>query len=150
MSALALKVCVCVTAILSVSISLTTAYLWRFEEPFLSYVGPKPFHLVSPTVIAGQPILFEVQRCSSAKEMRSYTISRRMVSLTPGVKDIDLAPIPWFIDPGCDAAPSITHGHVTPREARGRYYLRGWSEAPGTVRQHIVQWQTEPFDLVAP
>ena len=148
MVTLALKVFLCIITVLSFSISMTVAYLWRFQEPFLSYLGPTPFHLVSPTVVAGQPILFEVQRCSSASEPRSYTISRRMVSLTPGVKDIYLPPIHGFIEPGCDAEPSITYVHIAPAKRYGRFYLRGWSEAPGTVRQLIVQWQTEPFEVV--
>ena len=150
MIAIVLKLGMCLTAILSLSVSLTTAYLWIFQEPFLTYVGPQPFHLLSPTVVAGQPILFEINRCSSAKETRSYTISRRMVSLTPGVKDIDLPPIQWFIDPGCDASPSITYAHIAPAKRLGRFYLKGWSEASGTVRQLIVTWQTEPFDVVEP
>ena len=150
MMTLALKAVVCIIAFLSASASLTMAYMWRFEEPFLSYTVPVPFILLSKTITAGQPILFEIQRCSTAKELRGYTIFRRMVSLTPGVKDIDLLPIPWFIDPGCDPNPTVTHAHVTPITARGRFYLKGFGEAPGMMKPLIVRWQTEPFDVVAP
>ena len=126
-----LKAVVCIIALFSASASLTMAYMWRFEEPFLTYTGPMPFHLLSNKITAGQPILFEIQRCSSATERRGYTIFRRMVSLTPGVKDIDLPPIPWYINPGCDPNPTVTHAHVTPIKPMGRFYLQGFSEAPG-------------------
>ena len=121
-------------------------WLLYLEPPFLDYPH-MPFKVQTPKVKAGNPVLLEVERCSSSKTNRTYITGRTLVSLDDNREPIELASVAVTILPGCHAA--VNAISVVPVGTRpGRYYLNGVAEIQGTIRTHVLIWQSVPFEVV--
>ena len=121
-------------------------WLLYLEPPYLSY-PTSPFKVQTPTIKAGNPVLLEVERCSSSKGNRSYITGRTLVSLDDHRDQIELASVAVTISPGCHTA--VNAISVVPVGTQpGRYYLSGVAEIQGTIRTHVLHWESVPFEVV--
>lgn len=121
-------------------------WLVYMEPPYLSYPN-LPFPVVSKTVRPGDTVFIEVQRCNSSSIRRGYITGRSLVPVDTRELQVELVSVATTILPGCHkaiSALSVVPGGTLP----GRYYLDGVAEIAGTVRKHVVEWRSEPFEVV--
>jgi hypothetical protein len=133
----------------SVIMALTCLFmfLWGmfFELPVLRYQN-LPFVSLQPIVMAGQPAMFTVARCSTAQDPINYSSSRNLKNMTSGVVTL-LPDIQISIAPGCTRA--VSKINETPLNMpSGTYQAFGMSKVPGRFRSYDVPWNTESFIVV--
>ena len=135
------------SALIVSMLALTTlvVYFDFLERPFLYYLHI-PFPVVQKRVVAGTAVHIEVTRCNRDAQKRSYVIAHALVSLDNG--NIYVLPSETTsIEPGCETETSLLN--VIPAiAASGHYFVRGVSEAQGTLRISLVSWESEPFEVV--
>ena len=135
------------SALIVSMVALTTlvVYFDFLERPFLYYLHI-PFPVVQKRVVAGTAAHIEVTRCNRDAHTRSYVISHMLVNLDDG-KTYVLPSATTSIAPGCETVESVFN--VVPAAALpGHYFVRGVSEAQGTLRTSLVVWESEPFEVV--
>ena len=135
------------SALIVSMLALTTLVIYFdfLERPFLYYLHI-PFPMVQKRVVAGTAAYIEVTRCNRDSYTRSYVISHMLVNLDNG-KSYVLPSATTSIAPGCETVQSAFN--VVPMDAvPGNYFVRGVSEAQGTLRTNLVVWESEPFKVV--
>lgn len=124
------------------------AALLLLEPPWLSY-ETMPFKVLSPHVVAGDSARLFVKRCNSDNKTRIYSLSHELVSCDGKTPAIVLPPNATAIGPGCTGSESGKNNVIPEGTPAGCYYLRGFAESPGFVKNTLVPWSSERFQVVS-
>lgn len=131
------------TAALWVPLALVAIYFIFFEQPFLSYRN-LPFPVITKAVKPGEAVQMVVSRCNS----ESITRISRVASVLVGPDAEVILPVTDApILPGCSSSVSAVNV-IPPGTPPGRYMLRGYGEVIGTFRTHMVEWESQFFDVI--
>ena len=133
--------------VIVICVFVTAMYTIYFEKPWLVYSNT-PFEVLVKNVLPGDVVPIRVARCSSSSIRRMYRFSHALVS---NDRPTDLPkPLPesiGFIDPGCTDAPS-TVNTIPPDTPPGKYHLIGLSEINMAVGTVLVEWYSQPFEVI--
>lgn len=133
--------------IISACIITLIVYLTLIEEPYLSY-QTLPIPVTLKTVRPGEIIPLNITRCNTAKERKVYTSTRLLENIGEDQEMLVMELVGVSLRPGCWQ--SVIHSHRIPDSAQpGRYRLVGVATVPGLIRNFLVSWYTEPFNVVA-
>lgn len=131
---------------------LIAGFIFRyffFEPPFLEYTN-LPFPVENPVVAPGETVRLLVRRCNTEDKTRIYGISHMMRPVGDDkATPIVLPATQASVAPGCEVAIS-TINTVPSNVAPGMYYIDGYGEVQGTIRNHFIHWYSKPFEVVAP
>ena len=118
------------------------------EPPWLSY-EVLPFKVLDREVVAGTPVRLFVQRCNSDNKTRFYSLSRDLMKCDGELFRV-LDANTTSLAPGCTRGEN-NKTNVIPQDApSGCYWLRGDSESPGLIKNSMVPWRSEQFEVVHP
>ena len=123
-------------------------YKILFAPPALSYTNV-PFPVVDPKPVhrPGEAVLLEVARCNSASTPVVYIITRRIKNVHTGQEYL-LPSTMLVFDPGCSKTTSSVH--VIPMDTSpGHYVLMGTALVPRLIGTDVVQFASQPFEVVA-
>ena len=131
-----------ITGTIAIGMVLWAVY---FESPMLRYQN-LPFPVETP-VEAGRTVPIVIERCNDSKTERIYLSTRSIRNVTTG-KVIILANTSMSLEPGChrDTSRAVTIPRETPI---GTYIVEGDAAIKGTIKEHHVEWYTEPFQVIA-
>ena len=130
-----------ITGTLAIGIVLWSIY---FEAPLLRYQN-LPFP-VETAVEQGRTVPIVIERCNNSKTERVYLSSRNLRQVETG-KIVILANSTMTLAPGChrDTSRAITIPRETPI---GMYIIEGEATIRGTIKEHHIEWYTEPFEVI--
>lgn len=130
-------------AVIIVMIATASASLaLLFEPPWLVYTN-LPFPVLNSPVKAGNVVVIQVSRCSTARSTQIYTVSHALRG--PGLPII-LPATTVPIDPGCGSRVVATN-KIPEGTPPGQYRLIGYGEIQGIIRSHSVQWHSQYFEV---
>lgn len=125
--------------------SFTILGFYFFEKPKMYYKN-LPFPVQPHVLKPGQAVPSYVERCNTDDGLTTYTITRVLQSMDGG-ESIVLPPIQVILEPGCKASKSLVS--VIPYGTKpGTYRMIGKATLDGTVRKFVVDWYTQPFEVV--
>jgi hypothetical protein len=129
-------------------VSVTFYYLF-FEKPWLRYLNV-PFSVLS-NVNPGGPVPLHIIRCNDDSVEHVYTVAQSMERVTKVGEAREfmlLANVMVSIRPGCSEGDSVIL--TAPKDTRpGMWQLVGTSEISGTLKNHLVEWRSVPFEVKA-
>lgn len=137
---------VLITAGLVLTIGGIAVWAFYIEPPFLSYHN-LPFPADLQRVKPGQVMPLTVERCSTSKNIESYTITHELRYESGDRPAIVMPATLVTVPPGCHRAINLVNlvPSVTPP---GRYRIYGFAIVQGSLRSFAVPWSSQPFEVV--
>ena len=136
---------VAVTALM-LSIAAIFAYSNLIEKPFLSYKN-LPFP-VDQKVVQGQTAMAVGTRCNSSDQVERYTSKRQLKRENSSQPTLFLPDMEVSVEPGCH--PVQTRSNVIPDDLPpGFYRFMGTATVHGLIKDHVVAWNTDVFEVLA-
>lgn len=117
-----------------------------FEKPYLEYRN-LPFPPTLQRVRPGQIIPLTVVRCSSADDVRSYTVTHELRNEVPGKPTVIMPAELVAITPGCHRSTSLIN-LVPLGTPGGAYRVHGIAIVSGALRSISVPWTSQPFEVI--
>lgn len=105
-----------------------------------------PFEVVGEEVKAGHAIPLIVFRCNNTQHSLMARLTRRLLNIDTG-EVTQLPPTMVDVTPGCHRIP-YTVDTVPAGEQVGTYILFGEARVEELFHSHIIQWQSEKFNVV--
>lgn len=140
-----------IAGIVITTVSLTVGvifYYLFFEKSWLRYENV-PFPALQTYTRPGSPIPIHVARCNDDSVPHVYTVARSLERVTKPNEPRDYVMLPDLsvqIMPGCSEGDTIAH--VVPLKTQsGIWRIVGMSEVRGTLRSHLVEWYSVPFEV---
>lgn len=132
---------------IAVTVIALIVYLTIIEKPYLSYTT-LPIPVIKKTVQPGEILPLNVARCNASKERKVFTSTRLLENVGEDQEMLVMEVVGVSIRPGCWT--STVFSHRIPESAQpGRYRLIGVSTVPGMIRNFLVSWYSEPFEITA-
>lgn len=123
------------------------SYLIWFEPPWLVYTN-SPFPLEKTQLKRGEPMVFRVERCSTATVTRLYTLSRRLEcneTATGALSTVRIPPSTQEMAPGCFGVNRAVA--MPPETPIGWCRLHSIAETQGVIRRNSVESESKLFEV---